>query len=191
MNNRRQAIKANAGFTGLAATAAAQQHTHDHADPPSQQPATKPLIQVKTPKQPAFFSKPEFETLGILVDLIIPRTDTPGATDAGVNYLIDERVPRNSKLRKAWRDGLAGLDAASKTKYGKRFTAIDQPQQVDLLTAMSREKATASRQFFDLVKGATVDAYYETREGLQTELGWHGNAALTEFTGCTHPEHQG
>ena len=42
-----------------------------------------------------------------------------------------------------------------------------------------------------LLKGATVDAYYSTREGLNTELGWNGNTFLTEFKGCTHKEHQG
>jgi len=68
--------------------------------------------------------------------------------------------------------------------------SLSAAEQVDLLTRISQETNTPARRFFDLVKGATVDAYYETKEGLADELGWHGNQALTEFVGCTHPEHQ-
>ena len=37
---------------------------------------------------------------------------------------------------------------------------------------------------------ATIDAYYSTKEGLVTELGWDAAKPLIEFKGCTHPEHQ-
>jgi hypothetical protein len=42
-----------------------------------------------------------------------------------------------------------------------------------------------------MMKDMTIDRYYSSREGLSQELGWHGNTYLTEFKGCTHPEHQG
>jgi hypothetical protein len=35
-----------------------------------------------------------------------------------------------------------------------------------------------------------VDGYYSSKERQADELGWHGNTFLTEFKGCTHPEHQ-
>ena len=41
-----------------------------------------------------------------------------------------------------------------------------------------------------MIKAMTIDGYYSTREGLEQELGWHGNTYLTSFPGCTHPEHQ-
>ena len=41
-----------------------------------------------------------------------------------------------------------------------------------------------------MMKGLTVDGYYTSQAGLTQELGWHGNTFLTEFKGCTHPEHQ-
>jgi len=49
----------------------------------------------------------------------------------------------------------------------------------------------AGPQFFAVLKGAAVDAYYSTREGLNMELGWNANTFLPEFKGCTHKEHQG
>ena len=45
-------------------------------------------------------------------------------------------------------------------------------------------------RFFRLLKDLTIDGYYSSRAGLVEELGWHGNTFLSEFKGCTHPEHQ-
>lgn len=189
MSSRREIIKTLVGATGMVAGAPAQEK-HQHPDPKTDQAATKPLVQVKAPRQVKFFTKEEFETLGVLVDLIIPRTDTPGAKDADVHYLIDERVPRDPARQAQWRNGFSSLDKSSRARYKSRFADLPASQQIELLTAMSKEKNAPRRVFFELVKGATVDGYYETKEGLGVELGWHGNTYLTEFPGCTHPEHK-
>lgn len=180
MSTRRQTLIQLAG----AAVAGAQVNSHQHADAATSQPGDKPKIDTKKPRQAKFFNKEEFETLETVTELIIPRTDTPGAKDAGVAYIIDERVPRTERIRTEWRAGLAQLNRP------KRFASLTPDEQVERLTRMSEEINTPARRFFDLVKAATVDAYYETKEGLVDELGWHGNQALTEFVGCTHPEHQ-
>ncbi|MBC8167371.1 MAG: gluconate 2-dehydrogenase subunit 3 family protein [Bryobacteraceae bacterium] len=190
MSSRRHIIKTLAGATGLVAGVAAQQ-PHQHADAPASQDGDKPLIAIKAPLQPGFFNKEEFETITALVDLIIPRTETPGAKDVGVQHLVDERVPKDSARQKVWRDGLTRLDKVSREQHGARFAALGPDQQVSMLTAISGQTGTPGRAFFELIKGATVDGYYETRTGLVTELGWHGNSFLREFPGCTHPEHQG
>src|SRR4051794_31062295 len=169
MSSRRDALKTIAGATGMVAGVSAQQNSHQHADAGTSQPGDKPAIDPKKPKQPGFFNKEEFEALTALVEFIIPRTDTPGARDAGVQYLIDERVPNDARREKAWRDGL------------RAFRGLDNAAMLELLTRYSKESGTPGRQFFDLLKAATVDAYYDTREGLVTELGWHGNTFLREF----------
>jgi hypothetical protein len=68
---------------------------------------------------------------------------------------------------------------------------MQQSAQLTLLERISREKDTPGARFFKLVKDAAIDAYYSTREGLVTELGWNFNTFLPEFKGCTHKEHQG
>lgn len=165
MNSRRELLITIAGATAVASAQQQPAQQHHHADAP-----VKPAIGRKTP----FFTAEEFATLGSLVDLIIPRTDTPGASDAGVHILIEERIQLNERIRTLWRDGLA------------RFTPMSAADRLSTLTAMSK----ADDPFFVLLKSSTVEAYYGTYEGLVTELGWHGNVALTEFKGCTHPEHQ-
>jgi hypothetical protein len=184
MKSRRQTLIQLAGAAGLAAVGSAQVNSHQHADATTSQPGDKPKIDPKKPRQAQFFTNQEFETVEVVAELIIPRTDTPGAKDAGVAYIIDERVPRVDRIRREWREGLAQLDKP------RRFVALPPAEQVELLTRMSTENNTPARRFFELIKGATVDAYYDTKEGLAEELGWQGNQALTEFVGCTHPEHQ-
>ena len=131
-----------------------------------------------------WFTPPQFELLTRLADMIIPRSDTPGAADAGVPAIIESAVRRREPLQERFRLGLADVDAAAKSKHGHAFTELAESEQIALLQAMSEDR------FFKLLKDMTVEAYYSTEEGLRTELGWNANTYLDEFQGCTHPEHQ-
>jgi hypothetical protein len=134
--------------------------------------------------QPVHFTPSEFECLKALADAIIPRTDTPGASDAGVPAQIDRRLASNPQLAQTFHTGLAALDTDAKSRFGAAFSTLTAQQKIDLLTPRVEDP------FFHTVKDMTVDAYYTSREGLAEELGWHGNTFLPEFKGCTHPEHQ-
>jgi hypothetical protein len=178
--SRRSIIKTIA--TAAVAAPLGAQHEHH---------ATNDLVQIaksKTPYKPKFFTRMELETVKLLVNLIIPRTDTPGAADAGVHQIIDTDVSRDRAAQKRWRDGLAWINSESR---GKTFAALTSDKQIAILTSASKESDATGWKFFSLLKNATVDAYYSTREGLQTELGWNANTYLAEFKGCTHKEHQG
>ena len=93
-------------------------------------------------------------------------------------------------LQTAWRDGLPWLEA------NRRMQALQSPSLRRNSRSRSchggsrRQEAPLGLEFFTLLKGATVDAYYSTQEGLKTELGWNANTFLSEFKGCTHKEHQ-
>src|SRR5689334_426038 len=84
--------------------------------------------------QPAVLSAPELVTLTALVDTIIPRTDTPGASDAGVPAYIDRRLQAGPQLAERVRAGLRALDADSRSKYGVTFSALTSAQRIELLT---------------------------------------------------------
>lgn len=126
----------------------------------------------------------ESQTVAAIADLIIPRTDTPGAIDVGVPQFIAARLAANPELSQRFRKGLEAFEAESHTRFQEPFHQLTQQQQMDLLTAAQ------DTPFFKLIKQLTVDGYYTSKDGLTKELGWHGNTFLTEFTGCTHPEHQ-
>ena len=162
MSDRRDALKGLASLTVLPALA--QEHQHGESK------AAAPLTA-------RFFSPAELTELGEWVELILPRTETPGARDAQVHYLIDGVCHRTPSMGKEWRATLAWLQK----QKGSR-------EQV--LARISTESKTAGATHFKRLKDTTIEQYYTTREGLQTELGWNANTYVAEFKGCTHEEHR-
>src|SRR6266496_3509324 len=79
------------------------QHVHQHAGPPERPPS------VRGPVKPGYFSEADFDTISRLADLIIPKTDTPGAIEAGVPAYIDSVVGASEELRSICRAGLTAL----------------------------------------------------------------------------------
>jgi gluconate 2-dehydrogenase gamma chain len=134
--------------------------------------------------QPASLTGQQMECLTALVNTIIPRTDTPGASDAGVPASIDRRLAADQQLAERFRNGIRALDAYAQSRFGAVFSALTGQQRLELL------KPRGEDPFLRLVKDMTVEEYYTSKEGLADELGWHGNTFLPEFKGCTHPEHQ-
>ena len=151
----------------IAATAAAAKAQHNH---PSPEPAAP------KPTQPKVFTAEEMRLLDLLTDLIIPKSDTLGAAEAGVSFLLDSMAAKNPKLLETWRTSLAAVRP--------KFAGLSGERAQEVLGGMTDDP------FFALLKNTTIDLYYSTREGLTNELGWHGDTYLAEFVGCTHPEHQ-
>ena len=163
MPDRRDALKGLASLTVLPALA--QQHEHGE---PAKAESAKPVAK--------FFSPAELRALGEWVELILPRTDTPGARDANVHYLIDGLCHRTPTAGQAWRETLTWL---GKQKGGREH----------VMQSISAETGTPGATHFKRLKDGTIEQYYTTREGLQTELGWNANTYVAEFKGCTHKEH--
>ena len=74
--------------------------------------------------QPALFTTGELESVKALVDTIIPRTDTPGASDAGVHAVIDRRLATSPQLAERFRAGLQSLEADAHSRFGAAFSAL-------------------------------------------------------------------
>jgi len=166
------------------------------------------LSEATLPAAPRFFSQAEYKVVARLADLIIPRTKTPGAVDAGVPAYIDFVVSNNAPAGKLCREGIAWLDIQSRKKHRKPFLELAEAQQVSMLEPLCQEadkimdapagsgrrpgrRVSAGRMkagvaFFRAVKGMTADGYYTSKTGLMEELGYNGNSVLAEFPPCTH-----
>lgn len=140
-------------------------------------------LAAQTAATPHFFSDSDFAVLTRLCDLILPRTTTPGASDAGVPLSIDATAAHNPELGATLRGGIADLG-------GAKFLALGAEAQNEEMRRISESAKASDRAFFRALKDRVIDAYYSTREGLATELGYQGNVPLASFPGCTHPEHQ-
>jgi hypothetical protein len=79
---------------------------------------------------PIFFTPHEWETVRILVDLIIPRDDRSGsATDAGVPEFMDFIVNDQADMQDPMRGGLAWLDNECRDRFGKTFVDCSDVQR--------------------------------------------------------------
>ena len=91
---------------------------------------------------------------------------------------------------------LAFVDRESKKRFGKRFSAAAEGDRIALLTEISLPERDPKAQhegfeFFQLVKDTTVEGFYTSRVGLIDVLDYQGMNYMSDFPGCTHPEHQG
>ena len=155
------------------------QEVHQHPGPPQRPTAVAGKV------KPGYFSEADFEIVSHIADLIIPKTATPGAVEAGVPAYIDSVVGGNKQLQVIFRAGLGLLSG---------FTALPEDQQIAKLTlwsnAVDRGQAKESGpEFFQAIKSLTADGYYTSYIGLVDELHYTGNTVLDHFPETTIPEH--
>jgi Gluconate 2-dehydrogenase subunit 3 len=130
-------------------------------------------------------------TVTAIADLIIPRTETPGAADIGVNHFIDMILTEwyIEEERNRFLNGLADVDARAQASFGKKFIKCSAIQQSEIMMALGEqmtEEANAVRSgrryrgslpnpdknFYYMVRSLTLTAYYTSEEGATKELGF-------------------
>jgi len=160
--------------------AAAQMHAHtiDSAAPAEPDRWTN--------YQPRFFSQEEIATLDAFTAILIPTDDTPGAREAHVvpfiDFVVAAAAEYEPELQQDWR-------AAMHYLRQHHFSNLSPTAQLAFIEASSHpgDNGHASYQ---LIKEMTVHAFYTSRIGLIDVLEYKGMAYLTQFPGCTHPEHR-
>lgn len=114
-------------------------------------------------------SPSEAATFAAIVDQIIPPDDTPGASDAGVVYFIDNVLGGfMAGASGMLKQGLADLDAAAIAAFPDQagFAALNFDQQTDLLTQIE------TTPFFDTM-------IFLTNCGMFAMPSWGGNRDRT------------
>jgi hypothetical protein len=115
---------------------------------------------------------------------IIPASDTPGATDAGVTAFI-ERILADwytPAERQRLLAGLTDLDARSRAARGRDFTSLDEVDQVAVLIAVDDEVSALRRSpspgagspddhWFSMLKFLTVWGYFTSEAAMRDTLG--------------------
>ena len=164
---------------------------------PGARPHHLPVLpsQKAGPWVPKFFNALQNETITVLAELIIPQTETPGAKTARVNEFIDlvlsEETP---KVQREFLRGLDWIDRTSQRLFSFRFVELKPEQQKTILNRIADEANSVAEDqvgvsFFKSIKARTVFAFYTSEVGIHQELQYKGLDYLTEFPGCSHPEH--
>jgi len=88
-----------------------------------------------------FFTTVQRKQIAAMAELIIPRTDTPGAIDADVPAFIEGMVATwfNDQERKHFMQGLAGVNQGA-----SGFLDLKAAEQLDLLESLEREASDAA-----------------------------------------------
>lgn len=84
----------------------------------------------------AFSFSPDYKNLvSEIAEIIIPKTSTPGAKDAGVGPFIEVMLKDcySSAQQEHFKKGLDALEESSKEQFGKKFLEVTPEQQTALL----------------------------------------------------------
>jgi gluconate 2-dehydrogenase gamma chain len=139
--------------------------------------------------QPKFFTPSEWETVGVLADLVIPPDErSGGATDAGVPEFMDFLMLERPEQQLWMRGGLAWLDAESERRFKLRFTEATDPQRRSLLDEVAwpgRAVPGFSEgvAFFSAFRDLTASGFWSSRIGV-ADLQYQGNTVVATWTGC-------
>jgi gluconate 2-dehydrogenase gamma chain len=129
-------------------------------------------------------------TVNAIADLMIPRTETPGAVDVAVNQFIDLILSEwfSDEERKRFLNGLADVDASARASFGKEFIECSSVEQSEIMMAMGEQmtrEAEAVRysarryrgslpkpdkNFYYMLRSLILTAYYTSEEGATKEL---------------------
>ncbi len=145
------------------------------------------------------------DTVVTIAEMIIPATDTPGATAAKVNEFVDLALSEwlEADERKKFLDGLTELDDRSRKQFSKDFTTSTPEQQKQLLEQIDGEVAglreadrqgihrepTLSQNFFRMMKRVTLLGYFTSEVGVTQEL--HNPIIPGRYDGCVLLDQRG
>lgn len=134
--------------------------------------------------QPRYFSSSQMELLEHLVELIIPRTDTPGANDALVHRYIDEAVgfyfPEQE--RDDFLASVIYVEEVSNTLVGSTFATATPENQIKVMDFLASEADKYLKHPFHQIRDLTISAFFSSEVGAKEVL--HYDPVPGPYKGC-------
>ena len=139
---------------------------------------------------PRTLSPHQFATVKTIAEMILPKTETPGAADAGATEFIDLILTEwyGREERSTFLKGLDDVDVRSQALFGKNFVESPAPQQSEILIELGekmveemqargegmrhsrRAQQSSHRSFYPMLRNLTLTAYYTSEAGATQEL---------------------
>jgi hypothetical protein len=154
----------------------------------------KPTIDWK----PIFLTEDQGILITQLAEIIIPKTDTPGAKDVGVPAFIDlmlkDVYPQEDKDR--FIQGLQAFDEAAEKKYGDAFITLSLEKQVEHVKEVQgvaiqdqTENKENEKPFILMVKELTLLGFFTSEPGATQVLQY--DPVPGDYKGCISLEEVG
>lgn len=158
---------------------------------------------VGTPTAPRTLTQQQYATVKMMAEMIIPRTDTPGATDVGAADFIDLLLTEwyDGSARDRFLAGLADVDVRSQSLFNKNMLDCSAAQQTEILRALGEEMAARTNReqareariepslteaFYPMLRRMTLTAYYTSEVGATEEL--HFEIVPGRYDGCAEEQ---
>jgi hypothetical protein len=144
--------------------------------------------------KPVFLDEKQGALVAEIAEIMIPRTDTPGAKDVGIPAFIDlilkDAYPKEDQER--FIAGLEEFDAQTQTRHGRRFMQLDPTQRQAWVQTVNDTAAAAERShtgnewlprpFFMMTKELTLLGYFTSQAGATKVLQY--DPVPGPFRGC-------
>ena len=115
-----------------------------------------------------FFTPEEALCVIALCEQIIPKDQSPGATDAGVIFYIDRQLSGVFHYdQDTYRNGIRNLQNFSKKQFGKAFESLVPDEQIKIMKTMESNQigekdwsGGKASDFFNLILSHTMQGFY-------------------------------
>jgi hypothetical protein len=140
-------------------------------------------------RPPNGLSSEQRSLVSAIADAIIPRTDTPGATDVGVPDWVDLIVAEymSDAERSAFLSGLQAIETIARNTRGVTFAELAPEARDDMMVLLDRpaDRQTPDARAYARLKQLVVHGYFTServqKEVLKTEVmpgRFEGNALM-------------
>jgi len=111
--------------------------------------------------KPDFFTAEQARIVSEVAEIIIPKTDTPGAKEAGVPGFIDKILKECYKKKDQSRflAGLKSFDEEAKKVHGDSFLDLDPAKQFEFIKTTNKEAVDGLKEF-DMIKRKLMGKKY-------------------------------
>lgn len=125
--------------------------------------------------KPAFLGEDQASIITQVAEIIIPRTDTPGAKDAGVPGFIDQMLKEvySKEDQEYFLNGMKAFNEGATAAYGDVFSELDAEDQeayvkkvhADAIEAENNTDPAPKRPFILMMKELTMLGYFTSEAG--------------------------
>jgi gluconate 2-dehydrogenase gamma chain len=131
-----------------------------------------------------YFTTAQAAVAGAAAERILPRTDTPGATDVGVPAFLDRFYGEfmADDERRLFVAGLDAIEAAAKAAHSGSFASLTSAQQDAVLGAVATSQQDQNPSSFGLLRSTTLLGYFSSERVAKDVLNY--DPVPGRFDGC-------